>query len=50
MLKLRFNLLYLFNDITGLYLLEQYDMISKIDTIYFGNNDNYFINLYGCSV
>jgi hypothetical protein len=37
---------YLFNDITGLYLLEYYDMISKIDTIYFGNNDNYFIKEY----
>jgi hypothetical protein len=37
---------YLFNDITGFYLLENYDMISKIDTIYFGNNDNYFIKEY----
>jgi hypothetical protein len=37
---------YLFNDISGLYLLEYYDMISKIDRIYFGNNDNYFIKEY----
>ena len=34
---------YLFNDITGLFLLDYYNLIEKIDIIYFGSNDNYFV-------